>query len=140
MCQNLCVKGTFSRNFRCSVKDAVILLPGSNFFYFNWLQLIQKASAKVTFSWNFRCSTKKAVLLLRAWSTLDIAVSKCKVPSFYFSYFHLPFFNRKCICKSRLFLKLEVLHEGSSFIASIVEYPVCSNFKMYSVLILVSFF
>ena len=99
MCQNLCVKGTFSRNFRCSVKDAVILLPGSNFFYFNWLQLIQRASAKVTFSWNFRCSTKKAVSLLRAWSTLDIAISKCKVPSFYFSYFHLSFLTESAYVK-----------------------------------------
>ena len=99
MCQNLCVKGTFSRNFRCSVKDAVILLPGSNFFYFNWLQLIQRASAKVTFSWNFRCSTKKAVLLLRAWSTLDIAVSKCKVPSFYFSYFTLTLLTESAYVK-----------------------------------------
>ena len=45
-------------------------------------------------------------------------------------------FNRKCICKSHLFLKLEELREGSSFIVSMAEHPVYRNFKMYSVLIL----
>ena len=48
--------------------------------------------------------------------------------------------NPKCICNSRLFLNFQVLREGSSFVASFVEHPVCSNFKMYSVLILVVLF
>ena len=41
--------------------------------------------------------------------------------------------------QTSIYLKLQVLREGSSFIASFVEHPVCSNFKMYSVLILVLF-
>ena len=59
------------------------------FFYFNWLQLIQSASAKVNFYWNLRCSAKEAVLLLRSWSTLYIAFLKCKLFWFSFSYFNL---------------------------------------------------
>ena len=42
--------------------------------------------------------------------------------------------------KSHLFLKFNVLREGSSFIPSFVEHPVYSNFKMYSVLILFPLF
>ena len=40
------------------------------------------------------------------------------------------------MCKSQFFLKFEVLREKSSDIALFVEHPVCSNFKMYTVLIL----
>ena len=47
--------------------------------------------------------------------------------------------NPKCICKSRLSLRFQVLREGSSFIAFFVEHPVRNNSKMYSVLILVVF-
>ena len=42
--------------------------------------------------------------------------------------------------KSHLSLKFQVLCEGSSFIASFVEHPECSNFKIYSVFILVFYF
>ena len=41
--------------------------------------------------------------------------------------------------KSLFFLKFEVLPDRSSFIASFVEHPVCSSFKMHSVLILALF-
>ena len=54
--------------------------------------------------------------------------------------FELTTINPKYICKSRLFLKFQVLREGCSFVASFVEHPVCSSFKMYSVLILVVLF
>ena len=54
--------------------------------------------------------------------------------------FELTTINLNSICKSRLFLKFQVLREGSSFVASFVEHPVCSSFKMYSVLILVVLF
>ena len=46
----------------------------------------------------------------------------------------------KCMPKSYLFLKFQVLHEGGGFIASLMEHPVCSSFQMYSVLILVFLF
>ena len=46
----------------------------------------------------------------------------------------------KFMYKNHLFLKFQVVHGGSSVIASFVEHPVCSNFKMYNVLILVFFF
>ena len=55
-------------------------------------------------------------------------------------WFYFPTFNPKCICKSQLFLNFQVLHERSRDIASFVEHPVYSNFKMYSVLILVFLF
>ena len=54
--------------------------------------------------------------------------------------FELTTINPKYICKSRLFLKFQVLREGCSFVASFVEHPVCSSFKMYGVLILVVLF
>ena len=54
--------------------------------------------------------------------------------------FELTTINPKCIYKSRLFWKFQVLREGSSFVAFFVEHPVCSSFKMYSVLILVVLF
>ena len=56
-----------------------------------------------------------------------------------FFLFEFATFNRKCVCKSHLFLKCKVLREGSSFIASIVKHPVYSKFRMYSVLILIFF-
>ena len=37
-------------------------------------------------------------------------------------------------------MKFQVVREGSSFIASFLEHPVCSNFQMQSVLVLVIFF
>ena len=46
----------------------------------------------------------------------------------------------KSMYKSNLFLKFQVLRKWSSFIASFVGHPVCSNFRMYSVLILVFFY
>ena len=46
----------------------------------------------------------------------------------------------KSMYKNHLFLKFQVLRKGSSFIASFVEQPVCSNFKTDSVLILVFYF
>ena len=42
--------------------------------------------------------------------------------------------------KSNLFLKFQVLREGSSFIAFFVEHSVCGNFKVHGVLILVFLF
>ena len=53
-----------------------------------------------------------------------------------FLFFWFPTIHPKCFCKSHFFLKFQVLHERSSVIASFVEHPVCSNFKIYSVLIL----
>ena len=46
----------------------------------------------------------------------------------------------KSVYKRHLISKFQVLLEGSSFVASFVEHPVCSNFKMYCVLILVVLF
>ena len=63
------------------------------FFYFNWLQLIQRAS-KVNLSWNFRCFTKEAVLLLHSRSTLHIAFSKCHFCWSWLFYFDFPLFTK----------------------------------------------
>ena len=57
-----------------------------------------------------------------------------------FLFFWFPTIHPKCFCKSHFFLKFQVLHERSSVIASFMEHPVCSNFKMYSELILFLFF
>ena len=112
MDSKLCVKGIYSRNGRCSTKEAVKLLLSWSilyvaiskcivsliqffFFFFNWLQLIQRESAKANFSWNFRCSTKETVLLLRSWSTLYIKFLNCKVSWFYFFFnFNLLLLNQ----------------------------------------------
>ena len=107
-------KVNFSWNFRRFAKEVVLLLclwstlyvaiskcivSWFQFFYFNWLQLIQRESAKVTFSWNFRCSTKEAVLLLRLWSTVYIVFSKCKLSWFYLSYFTLTLLTESAYVK-----------------------------------------
>ena len=55
-------------------------------------------------------------------------------------WFYFATINPNFICKSQLFLNFQVLPEGSSFVASFVEHPLCSSFKMYSVLILVVLF
>ena len=47
--------------------------------------------------------------------------------------------HSKWFCKSHLFLKFWVLCERSSAIALFVEHPLCSSFKMYTVLILFFF-
>ena len=72
-----------------------------SFFYFNWLQLIQRASTKgiFNFSWNFRCSAKESVLLLCSSSTPYVAFSKYKVSWFYFSYFNLPLLTESAYVK-----------------------------------------
>ena len=57
-----------------------------------------------------------------------------------FLFFWFPTIHPKCFCKSHFFLKFQVLHERSSVIASFMEHPVCSNFKMYSELILFFYF
>ena len=67
------------------------------FFYFNLLQLIQRASAKDNFSWNFRCSVKEAVLLVRSRGTLYVAFSKCTVSWFYLFYFYFPLSTKNCM-------------------------------------------
>ena len=97
--QSVCPKFIYSWSFRCSTNEAVLLLLSWStlyvailkcivswfyFFSFNWLQLIQKASAKVNFSWNFRCFTKGVVSLLCSWNILYVAISKCIVSWFYF--------------------------------------------------------
>ena len=95
--QNLCIKGIYSRNFRCTAKEAVLLLRSGStldiafskckvswfyFYYFNLSLLTESAYAKVIFSWNFSCSTKEAVLLLLSWRNLYVAISKCMVSWF----------------------------------------------------------
>ena len=57
-----------------------------------------------------------------------------------FFLFQFPTFNPKCMGKSQFFLKFQVPRMASSFMGSFVEYTVCSNFKMYGLLILVFWF
>ena len=56
-----------------------------------------------------------------------------------FFYFDLPIFTQSAE-EIFLFLKFYVLREGSNFIASFLEHPVCSNFKMHNILLLVFLF
>ena len=56
-------------------------------FYFYLPLFTQNVSLKVACSWNFRCSAKEAVVLLRLWSTKYLALWKCVVSLFYFSFF-----------------------------------------------------
>ena len=115
------------------------------FFYFNFPLFTQNSSLKVIYSWNFTWSVKGAVILLRSWSTLHTEHPVCSILKIYSAlilvfWFWFATICSKCMYKSHLFLKFQVLHEGSSFIASFVADPVSSSFKMYSVLILVFLF
>ena len=102
--QSVCIKRIYTRNFRCSTKEAVILLLSWStmyiafpecivswicFFYFALPPISQSAYAKINCFLHFRCFAKEAVLLLCSWSTLYIAFIKCKVSWFYFFYFNL---------------------------------------------------
>ena len=94
--QTVCLKGIYSWNFRCSAKEAVVLLClwstkylafwkyiVSSFYCFFFLsRFTQNTSPKVIFSGNFRCSAEGPVILLLSWSTLYIAFSKCKMSWF----------------------------------------------------------
>ena len=91
--QSACVKVNFPLNFRCSTKEAAILLLswsnlyiafarciGSWFcFVLFWFAIIHpKCMCKSHFFKNFRCSAQEAVM----WSTLYIAFLKWKVSWF----------------------------------------------------------
>ena len=89
--QNVCIKRICSRNFRCSVKEAVLLLRswGTRYvtiskcivslltFFFVLIPEISHLQKSI-FLEVFWCSAKEAVLLLRSCSTLYVAFSKCK--------------------------------------------------------------
>ena len=107
--QSACIKAISSWNFRCSWKEAVLLLLSWStlyvaiskcivswfyFVYFGLPLLNESASAKFNFSWNFRGSTKEAVILLPTWSTLYITFSKCKVLWFWLFCFDLSLFTK----------------------------------------------
>ena len=114
-------KCQFSWNFKCSVKETVVLLFLRStlyiafskcivswfwFFFFDFPLFTQNASVKVIYSWNFGCFAKGAVILLRSWSTLHLAVWKCIVFLFYIFYlfiYYLPYFIQKYLCKSHFF-------------------------------------
>ena len=99
--------------------------------------LTQSIYIKIIYSRNFRCSAKEAILLLLLWSTLCLEISISVASWFYFFLFQFPTFNPKYMGKSEFFLKFQVPRMASSFMGSFVEYTVCSNFKMYGLLILV---
>ena len=85
----------------------------------------------------FKCYGKYSSYSAHSYFVEHLVCSNFKTYSvlILFLLFYFGTFNRKCICKNHLFLKFQVLRDGSSFIASFVEHPVCTNFKMYSVLI-----
>ena len=143
----------FSSNFRCSAKEAVLLLCSWStlyigvskykvswlyFSYFNLSLSTESASTKVNFSWNFRCYAKGALLLLLSWITLYVAISKCIVSWFYFFLFWFPTINPKGIsAKGNFSWNFRCsTKETVILLASFVEHPVCSIFKMYRTLIL----
>ena len=106
-------------------------------FYFSLLQFIQSA-----FSTFLEISDAPRRKQFRCFFVEHHVCSNFKMYSVLILvfWFYFPTFNPKCICKSRLFLNFQVLQEGSSFIASFVEHTLCSNFKIYIVLILVFLF
>ena len=84
--QSGCVKVVFSWNFRCSLKETVILLLSWSTLYrafskclvswiyflsFNLLLVTESVCIKVIYFWNFTFSVK-AVTLILLWSTLYI--------------------------------------------------------------------
>ena len=71
------------------------------------------------------------MILLLSWNTMYRAIFL--VFLFWFATIHPTW-----MCKRNCFLKFWVLRETSSDIASFVKYLVYSNFKLYSVLILVT--
>ena len=100
----------------------------------------QSVCIKDIYSRNFRCSAKEAVILLLSRSTPDIQQFQNVWPldsSFLFLFTTI---YPKCICKSRLFLKFQVLRERSNGTTSFVKHSVLSSLKMYSVLILLFLF
>ena len=110
--QNVFIKSIYSRDFWCSAKEAVILL------------LLRQGSCFIaSFAEHPICSNSKM------YSVLILVVL------FWFIDIY-----PKCVKKKHLFSQFQVLHKGSRDIASFVEHPVSSNFKMYSVLILVVLF
>ena len=110
--QNLCIKSIYSRDFWCSAKQAVILL------------LLREGSC-------FIASFVEHPIYsdFKMYSVLILVVL------FWFIDIY-----PKCVKKKHLFSKFQVLHKGSRDIASFVEHPVSSNFKMYGVPILVFWF
>ena len=68
------------------------------------------------------------------------SIFKMCIVSWFVFWFWFATTHSKCMYKRHLFSKFYVLHESSTNIASFVEHSVCSNFKMYSVLILVFYF
>ena len=100
----------------------------------------QSVCIKDIYSRNFRCSAKEAVILLLSRSTPGIQQFQNVWPldcSFLFLFTTI---YPKCICKSRLFLKFQVLRERSNGTTSFVKHSVLSSLKMYSVLILLFLF
>ena len=108
--QSACVKVNFSWNFRCSAKEAVILLRPCSTLYIalskckvSWFQLFysdlslftQSVCIKGIYSQIFRCSAKEAVILLLSWSTRYVAFSKCMMPD-------LKFFILNCHCSPKV--------------------------------------
>ena len=92
-------KRYYSRNFRCSAKETVILLllwstlsialskckvSWFQLFYFDLSLFTQSACVKGIYSPIYRCSMKEAVILLLSWSTWYIAFSKCIMPDLSF--------------------------------------------------------
>ena len=101
-------KSHFFKNFRCSAKEASILVLLWSalyivfpkcivswfwFFYFDLPLFTPNVCIKVIFLKKFRCSAKEASILHPSWSTLYIALWKCKVFWFYFLYFNLSIFT-----------------------------------------------
>ena len=117
--QSVCIKVIYSWNFRCSWKEAVLLLLSWStlhvavskcivswfyFLYFNLRLLTESAYVKFNFSWNFRGSTKEGVTLLRSWSTLYMTFSRCKVSRFWLFYLDLSLFLKSVCIKGIFFI------------------------------------
>ena len=89
----------FFFNFRCSVKEAVLLLCSWStlyiafskykmswfyFSYFNLPLLTESAYVKANFFLRFMCFAREAVLLLLSWLNRYVAISKCIMSWFQF--------------------------------------------------------
>ena len=141
------IKDIYSRNFRCSAKEAVILLlcgaPCLQYFQniqcpdFKFLILICHYLPKEYVQNSFILEIsgapqrKQFYCFFRGVPCMQQFQNvQCPDSSFFY-------FDMLQLIQSQLSLKFQVLREKSSDIASFVEHPVLTISKMYSILILV---
>ena len=149
--QCACVKVNFSWNSTCSAKEVIILFRLWSTLYIAFSKYIL-----IVLFW-FITFYPKCIYKRDLFSKVWVLQEKCSDIASFVEHLLCSFFKMDCVLvlvfwfllvtihlkfiyKSHLFLKFQGFRKGSSFIASFAEHPVCSNFKMYCVLILIFLF